>query len=152
MYLILFTLFASFSVTLQFQYCVNETIQLTVIPMPRNSTTTIQVSIDSIKQDGYVYFFRNNRSYSNYQHPWYMHRVSRNNTIIYISDAKLNDTAIFSVKHVLNGEDHTKYFQISVTHCNTTAISDVIHSRNHYMLFISIVAFTILILCLFLFN
>lgn len=124
------------SLTHSFEYCVNSTIQLHVIPWPNANTTSIQVYIQSIKTDGYVYFYRNNKdNYTTYYHPWFLGRVSRNGSVISVYNAKLNDSATYTVLHTTSGSRDYKHYIITVNNCTTS--SHLMPIKRHYKFTVS---------------
>lgn len=154
MFTLLFTIFAiSASGCSAFTYCYNGTIELTVVPRPNTNTTLISVAIKSIKDDGYVYFYRDGKdNVTTYYHPWFQNRVRRNGSSIYIDKAQINDTATYTVDQRTSGVLSTKHFIITVNNCTKQNSLTVVNSRHHKFTVVSFCVAIISVIFMLLFT
>eukprot|EP00064_Thunnus_orientalis_P022642 superscaffoldBa00007818_g22854 len=87
-----------------------------------------------LKSDGYVFFYRNKRSFRNYQHPSFLDRVQLmdpemkdGNVSVILNNVTLNDTGTYECHVSVRNTGHTKRITPEITHFINLKVSDSAH-------------------------
>ncbi|XP_030580218.1 sodium channel subunit beta-3-like [Archocentrus centrarchus] len=111
-------------VTLQCQISKNETISV------------LKWSRPDLNTDGYVYFYRNRRSYKNYQHPSFHGRVKLRNPEMKEGDVSLilenvtfNDAGIYECHIAVRNSGSSKRAHTEISHFINLTVTDETHEH-----------------------
>lgn len=90
-----------------------------------------------LKSDGYVFFYRNKRSFRNYQHPSFLDRVQLmdpemkdGNVSVILNNVTLNDTGTYECHVSVRNTGHTKRITPEITHFINLKVSDSGHTHE----------------------
>ncbi|XP_005464753.1 coxsackievirus and adenovirus receptor homolog isoform X2 [Oreochromis niloticus] len=123
--------------------------------------TLLEWSIPEIKTDGYVFFYRNQRSYENYQHERFKGRVEladpsmKNGDVsVTLKNVSVNDTGIYECRirtsDLSSGERVQSESRKSINLTVTDSGSEDEHDKKTLFLAIGIVVFVIVVFVSFL--
>ncbi|XP_044198198.1 nectin-4-like [Thunnus albacares] len=127
--LCLLACFLSYSVSTEITVKPGENVTLQCLsPRGEAITALMWIRLD-LKTDGYVFFFRENRSYENYQHPSFHGRVQLRDpemkdgdVSVILKNVNINDTGTYKcrVSDGNKGSEHTNTINLIVTDSGQT--------------------------------
>ncbi|XP_030580099.1 myelin-oligodendrocyte glycoprotein-like [Archocentrus centrarchus] len=105
--------------------------------IPKNETISVlKWSRADLNTDGYVYFYRNRRSYENYQHPSFHGRVKLRNPEMKDGDVSLilenvmfNDTGIYECHIAVRNPGRSKRAHTEISHFINLTVTDDKHEH-----------------------
>ncbi|KAK2813485.1 hypothetical protein Q5P01_000814 [Channa striata] len=97
----------------------------------RAAITLLEWSRPELKKDGYVFFYRNNRPYDNYQHPSFVDRVELKNpsveegdVSVILKNASVNDTGTYECRIILSNTGSSGKTTIELKKLITLKVSE----------------------------
>ncbi|XP_028419358.1 myelin protein P0-like [Perca flavescens] len=99
--------------------------------------TLLEWNRRDLKDEGYVFFYRNQRAYEKYQHPRYRGRVElrdpemmHGDVSVVLKNVSINDTGTYDCRVIITGGNESrKLINLTVTDSDPTSGQEVEHPR-----------------------